>query len=141
MTPDCMVCRGACCETLLLPGSLGLDEEWAAARGLKRFIANGYYTSIPAIEAPCPCPKLSPMGACSIYETRPQVCRAYPVGGPSCLGAITRRRTPEKAREILGDEYFGNVTQAPGQEKATHAIDCPMGEDCTCTFDVPEEPA
>lgn len=141
MTPDCMVCRGACCETILLPATLQLDEEWAEARGIRRFTVTRDFGGLDCIEVPCACPKLSPMGACSIYDRRPTLCADFTVGGVACLSAIGRRRTPEKQREILGDEYFGNVIEPPGRRELQHASDCQMGVDCTCTYDVPPEPA
>ena len=33
-------------------------------------------------------------GTCSIYESRPQVCRDMPVGGDACLNYVRHRRTP-----------------------------------------------
>lgn len=97
----CWRCHGACCESLLLPGSLQVEEEWAQARGIRRVTLQTYSGPEEALEAPCPCPKLSPLGSCSIYETRPKLCQIYPVGGPACRSAIARRRSLDASAYIL----------------------------------------
>ncbi len=100
MKPDCMVCRGACCETIVMPGPLAafFDPEWRRVRGRE----------LPPFEQPSweihrSCPELTPEGLCGIHETKPRVCREYEPGSQACLSAIERRRTREQAREILGE--------------------------------------
>ena len=95
MTP-CEICRGACCESLLLPGHLIVDLEWAQVRGM-RLIGAGR----EAWEISLPCTKLSPLGACSIYESRPKVCRDYRVGSYGCAWALERRRFHENREAVL----------------------------------------
>jgi len=55
-----------------------------------------------SLEFECRCSKLTAAGRCSIYDQRPMVCLAYVAGGPECLATISRRRTPEQAKQILG---------------------------------------
>ena len=85
-TDPCKVCRGACCETLVTPLT-GSDKvnAWLAERGeiCGRFI-----------RLECRCKRLTREGFCSIYETRPEICREYPVGSPACIEAIRKRRSP-----------------------------------------------
>ena len=75
---DCAECGGLCCTSLQIPG---VDEwtlqelEWAKLRGI---VADGIWY----VNAPC---KHFVRGRCTIYETRPQACKDYPVGGPDCL--------------------------------------------------------
>lgn len=84
--PNCDDCQGACCETIILPGPIArfFDKEWIETRGRP--------LRLGAVELASQCPKLSVGGHCSIYSTRPVVCREYEVGGPGCLDAIRRRR-------------------------------------------------
>lgn len=45
------------------------------------------------IEVEARCSKLKD-GRCSVYKNRPMACRVYVLGGPDCLDAVKRRRTP-----------------------------------------------
>lgn len=91
--PSCEACRGACCETILLPETLQVDPEWFEARGGR--IVPG------ALEIACVCPKLDTWGACSIYDERPRLCREYDLGGVHCRSAIRRLRTPLQQNAIF----------------------------------------
>jgi Fe-S-cluster containining protein len=92
--PPCEICRGACCESLLIPAFLIVDSEWAQARGLKRARASAWEVGLP-------CAKLSPLGGCSIYESRPMTCRNYQLGGYGCSWALERRRSRENREAVL----------------------------------------
>lgn len=90
---NCRACAGACCESLHLtpaPGELGAWLRTFAAREL----ASGQ------VEVEVRCSRLTPAGACSVYEERPGICRAFPAGGPQCLEVVRRRRTPEQYAAI-----------------------------------------
>ncbi len=103
MKSDCMVCRGACCETIVIPAQMAIffDAEWRRIRG--RDVALGACDPrVPdSWEIPCACPKLTADGLCGIYDTRPLICRHFEPGSFACLSAIERRRTPEQAKRIL----------------------------------------
>ena len=90
MDADCAVCRGACCEDILVPvDPEALDEltvEWLSARGEMVVWADR-----PHVRLRAPCPHLKD-GRCGVYERRPLVCRAYVMGGDRCLETIARRR-------------------------------------------------
>ena len=47
------------------------------------------------------CPNLSDEGYCDVWTTRPQVCNDYPVGGPGCIAAIQKHRSPPQQSKIL----------------------------------------
>lgn len=91
----CDLCRGACCETLVLPATIAgyFDREWLFARGEE--------LEDHRVVLPARCPHLTPEGRCDIYVVRPMACNAYLVGGMYCRSAVRRRRSPEKATEIL----------------------------------------
>ena len=96
---NCLECRGACCEQLILPAPSPFGEtadsfDFLAARGdvLKE-----------SVILDCRCPHLEPDGRCSCYDVRPRFCRDYKAGGPACLAAVRRRRTPEQLRRIKGE--------------------------------------
>ena len=94
MTP-CDVCKGACCETLVLPVELGLmsnqDRRFFRLRG--DFEPGGL-----RVDAAC---RQLVDGRCGVYETRPEACRTYEVGSSACRAAVRARR-PEIADAIEG---------------------------------------
>ena len=55
------------------------------------------------LEFAVPCRELAGDGRCSIYEDRPNVCRAYKPGGADCLDTVRRRRTVEEFYAIRED--------------------------------------
>ena len=89
----CEECRGACCETIIIP--LSKDEEdtnrWAILHG-KRIGAR--------VALNCQCSALTDQGRCSIYSDRPDMCRTYPAGGALCLETVRALRTPEDYQRI-----------------------------------------
>ena len=96
--PDCLLCRGACCEDFELPKAdvnpPGGDERcWLE---LHAVVSEGW------MRFECRCRALSEQGRCRIYSARPQVCRAYEPGGADCLDTLRRRRSPEQVRQIVG---------------------------------------
>lgn len=96
MNPACSLCRGACCESLVV--DLPDTPEG-------RFLGyHGTHIGPRRIELPTPC--VHHCGECRIHATRPQPCRDYAVGGPECLATIRRRRTnwPEIQAIIFNTE-------------------------------------
>lgn len=100
---NCRACGGACCEEFALPLGDALDDasRWFALHGTRVSSPSG-----PALRFACRCTKLTPRGSCSIYETRPEVCRTYEAGGPECLEVLSRRRSPEQRARILGTQLL-----------------------------------
>lgn len=100
---NCLVCRGACCETIVVMGSMVGDlfpaatQEWMAARSIGRAASGGY-----VIEARCP--KLTADGLCSIHDDKPLACALGIVGGTECLESVASRRTPEQYALIRDDD-------------------------------------
>ena len=94
---NCEKCRGACCESLLIPAA-----PQAGADVLRWLTLHGEAIGESRIELDCKCRKLGPEGRCAIYADRPEVCRIYEPGSVDCVETVLRRRTPEQAREILG---------------------------------------
>jgi len=91
MNPACELCRGACCEAIVLPVKVQ-DPD------IQRWIEYHGQPTDRGIYFECKCSKLKD-GKCSIYEDRPKVCRVFEVGSAGCLTAIKRRR-PEQETEI-----------------------------------------
>jgi Fe-S-cluster containining protein len=82
----CDICKGACCESFALSFT-GLDED------KKRWILfHGHRAGNGRIEFECRCEHLGNRGECKIYDRRPEICKAFPVGSPACLHAINTRR-------------------------------------------------
>lgn len=96
--PACALCRGACCESIVLdPAVFTLDgARWITYHGTSR--ADG------TIELPCACDKLQ-RGLCSIHPTRPRNCVEFQVGGSECRSAIRSRRPAQQdaIEKLLGD--------------------------------------
>ncbi len=99
---NCLECRGACCEDILIPVERRLIDDdaldWLETRG-RPVYRNGTLAAY-AFEARCPL--LTTKGLCHIYEARPAICRRYEPGGPDCLETLKRRRTPEQRARIAG---------------------------------------
>lgn len=93
----CDACRGACCETFILPASDLLDDD------VSRWLALHASRRQNLLEFDCRCTKLTAEGRCGIYEDRPSLCRTFAVGGSACLDAVRRRRTPEQYQLIRDD--------------------------------------
>ena len=93
----CNLCKGACCEAIMLPIRLK-DED------VQRWIElHGEGTDV-GVYFECKCSALK-NGKCSIYEDRPKVCVNFPVGSPGCLSSIKRRRPfkEDKIRRLIED--------------------------------------
>lgn len=85
----CLECLGACCEEITVTASY-VDFPKAARECPAR--QEEVSSNVYALD--CRCPKLTVGGRCSVYDDRPIVCAVMPAGGPDCLGAVRRRRTP-----------------------------------------------
>ena len=99
MTPDCLTCRGACCEDLVFPvaGLAPATREFMKVRTqLVQLTASEKGFAIPVR-----CPQLGQQGLCQCYDERPLVCAVYPAGGEACLETLKRRRTPAQIKEIM----------------------------------------
>ena len=95
MSDACKLCRGACCESIMLPIDRNpLTAEFYSARA-EVFAVNGQ----PIAEIPYRCPSLSSSGKCKCYASRPVACIRFAVGSTMCLAAIERRR-PDQAEAI-----------------------------------------
>ena len=93
---NCLTCRGACCETIVIPLSDHADtNRWVTLHG----VAVGEKVALD-----CRCSALTGGGECSIYDDRPELCRTYLAGGKECLETVRARRTPVQYAEIRGAE-------------------------------------
>ena len=91
--PACDLCKGACCETFVVPIS------WQRLPpDISRWLIMHGEPTLNGIRVNSPCRALGEDGKCSIYETRPTVCDEYPVGGPACKQAIATRRPKDAAK-------------------------------------------
>ena len=92
--PACALCRGACCESVVLP----LPQE----PGVKRWLSlRGKVVDLHGslVRLECKCSALV-NGQCSIYQDRPTPCKDYEVGGAACRATVAERR-PVSAAEIF----------------------------------------
>jgi len=87
----CELCKGACCESILLPiDASPTTTEFYAARGSVFQIVGRTFAEVPAR-----CPHLSGSGKCKTYANRPVACSRFAVGSTMCLTAVQRRRTDQ----------------------------------------------
>ncbi len=80
MNPTCAQCGGACCWGVMIDpfrGFSGDEQRWLKLHGFKK---------PDRIKLDKACEMLND-GKCSIYETRPNVCKRFVVGSPECLFA------------------------------------------------------
>ena len=90
--PQCLAC-GACCFSRLTEYVRVDGNDYARlgehAPALTRFVGNRCYMRMA--EGHCASLVPDPVTAqlsCSIYETRPEICRALARGSPECAGEI-----------------------------------------------------
>lgn len=89
----CEICKGACCESIILPISFKDKDaqRWLDLHGER---------SEMGIRLDCKCKALVD-GRCSIYDDRPEVCRVFEVGSAGCLLALNTRRDEETISRVL----------------------------------------
>lgn len=92
--PACALCRGACCEGIVLPSA-----PYGEADANRWLCMHGTPEDAEWLYVPAPCRHLKE-GRCSIYEDRPRVCSDFIVGGKLCHRAIKRNR-PNQEVAIL----------------------------------------
>jgi Fe-S-cluster containining protein len=92
MTP-CEVCEGTCCKGLMLDLTQNMSPDE------KRWMALHGYDKTKRAEFKIVCSALKE-GRCSIYDTRPWVCKAFPVGGKECL-YVVKLWNPEKYDAVV----------------------------------------
>ena len=92
--PMCEACGGACCKyvSISVPYMTADQERWARTRG---------ELDLTTWRIRSRCEHLGGDDRCMIYETRPDVCREYAVGGPMCKDA---RAAMERERADNGKE-------------------------------------
>lgn len=93
--PACAACKGACCEGMRFP--LWLYDTMDARRW---FSYHGILVDRDTVYLPCPCMYRNPDGLCRIYETRPNVCKYFKVGGDKCRESIRHNRSKNR-KELL----------------------------------------
>ena len=91
---NCEVCRGACCEFVLLDVQTTLDPDTQRWFDLHTTTIRGHR----CFESKCS--MLSDKGRCNIYADRPKMCVDFEVGGERCIEAVLHRRTPEQFEQI-----------------------------------------
>ena len=93
---DCLVCRGACCETFWLK----IDDVPAPTADVGRWVLLHGHPRPDAAEFDCRCLELTAEGLCRIYGGRPAVCRDARPGAADCLEAVKARRTAAQYQRI-----------------------------------------
>ena len=95
MSEACKVCRGACCESVIIPISPDpVHLAYWNARGTL-----GKIGETNCVELVHRCPKLLSSGKCKIYNDRPSACSDhFPVGNAFCRLAIQTRRAKDASR-------------------------------------------
>jgi Fe-S-cluster containining protein len=94
MNPACQLCRGACCESIIVDAaSLRLPAD-----SVTWLRYHGEPIDATRFELNTPC-RFSKDGLCGCYEHRPQPCVVYAPGSKICRETVRRRR--ENYREIL----------------------------------------
>ncbi len=106
----CFRCRGACCEEFILP--LDAIEVRRDADAKRWFQLHGSLLIGPRIHFECKCTQLTDEGKCSIYETRPDVCKVLEPGSEACLNVVRRRRTEVEYEYIKTGAYADDKARA-----------------------------
>ena len=88
----CFICGGLCCQVIKAPLIGGEIAEVLKLRSLH------YDDSTCLLD--CRCCQLTHEGRCAVYETKPQRCADFEVGGALCREIIARLK-PDRAEEIL----------------------------------------
>lgn len=91
MSNACKLCRGACCESLLIPVN---DDKFSKDFWMTRgnvFEMQGQ----SFVELENRCKHLEGCGSCGIYNDRPTACRIYEVGSTACIQTIKTRRADQ----------------------------------------------
>lgn len=96
---NCQECRGACCETMLVPNEQS-DPDTELWLGLR--VVGPMDGERLALR--CKCSALTEGGACEIYQARPMICRAFEAGGADCLETVRLTRTPEEYARIRDED-------------------------------------
>lgn len=119
---NCERCRGACCETFMIPAS-DIDVPGDDA---SRWLALHATPRGRQLEFECRCTKLTAEGRCGIYADRPSLCQIFPVGGPDCLDAVRSRRTPEQYTVIRDpdDPERIHVRESTPSPAAVLCVEC-----------------
>ena len=96
MSEACKLCRGACCESLLVPtGEDKFSQDFWATRG-RVFEMQGQ----AFVELENKCKNLTGCGLCGIYPDRPEACIIYQIGSQACIQTIKTRRA-DQAEAII----------------------------------------
>ena len=110
--PACNLCRGACCEILLLKISGGGDNQ-------RWLDMHGKATPMGTLLR-CRCQNLTKDGLCGIYTDRPEVCAVFQPGAAECRFAVSELR-PSQQVEIYrlldvaeGHDHHEQPNDSPG---------------------------
>ena len=100
---DCLSC-GTCCfsqlETYVRVSGDDFERLGSAAETLTVFVGNRAYMRM--VDGHCAALRVDPAArrfVCTVYETRPAVCRALERGSPECEGEIATKG--ERPRLVL----------------------------------------
>jgi len=94
MNLACQKCKGACCESMVLDLRKHMTTDV-----LKWYQYHGDLTA-QGVRLHTPCSKLKD-GKCGIYEGRPEMCKRFPIGSPSCIASIKAMRNEQDGDEII----------------------------------------
>jgi Fe-S-cluster containining protein len=116
----CDICKGACCEIFSVNFN-GVAEDtlrWIRFHGIDM-------GEVPSgmVAFNCRCSKLNNHGKCSIYDSRPEICRKFPVGSPACLKAVHERRSIHTAAKIemaISRQVAYQITKSPDGQGVTN---------------------
>jgi Fe-S-cluster containining protein len=96
MSDACKLCRGACCESLLVPIEYDkVSKDFWDTRGRTFVMHNQGF-----VELENRCKHLEGCGSCGIYPNRPKACIIYKVGSHACIQTIKSRRA-DQAEAII----------------------------------------
>ncbi len=97
---NCLVCRGACCESF----STELTMQPPSADATRWIQLHAVRVEEDRLTFECRCTKLTSDGLCSIWEDRPMICELYVAGSRECLTTVKERRTVEQYQQIRGED-------------------------------------
>ena len=118
----CEVCRGACCETIVLHVTVPTVDMANYVQLHSVPVEGSPFVKDRVFE--CKCTALSSAGRCNVYQARPQVCRDYRAGGVECLRTVVSRRTKKEFALIreAGDPTWKDVDRRIRELKNTAVV-------------------
>jgi hypothetical protein len=96
MNAACLICRGACCESVVVPRTGEAEND-------KWLLLHGEPSDLGGVVLACRCKALQDDGSCGVYQGRPQPCQDFKVGCMRCRESVEMKRSAEVAALVFAE--------------------------------------